>query len=389
VGDLDRVIQIDAPATVASLLQRLGRTGRRGDTPSNMLFLATRDDAFLRATGLLRCWADGFVEPLEPAPLPLHLAVQQLLALVLQEHGVGRHTWPEWLGTPFIFGPEVEVELRALTDHLLAQDILFSDGGILGLGDEGKRLFGFRNFMDLMAVFSEPPMLKVLAGRTEIGQVPMQLLTLEAPDGHRLLLAGRNWAVIHVDWRRGIAQVEPAPDGGRARWIGDGRAMSWDLCQGIRRVLAGADLGGVFLSNRATDKLAEARAEFGWLRPARESVVVRRDDEPLWWWTFAGMHANLWLAGSLPGLVDPTGMEDLRVRLVDGTDANELQEQLTNLTPESLSLGSRVAAGAVERLKFAEALPVEAAERLVIRRMRADDAVARVIADPLRVDIRG
>ena len=29
VGDLDRVIQIDAPATVSSFLQRMGRTGRR------------------------------------------------------------------------------------------------------------------------------------------------------------------------------------------------------------------------------------------------------------------------------------------------------------------------------------------------------------------------
>ena len=385
VGDLDRVIQIDAPATVASLLQRLGRTGRRGDTPSNMLFLTTRDDAFLRAMGLLRCWADGFVEPLEPAPLPLHLAVQQFLALVLQEHGVGRHTWPEWLGTPFIFGTEVEAELAALTSHLVARDILFSDGGILGFGDEGRRLFGFRNFMDLMAVFREPPMLKVLAGRTEIGQVPMQLLTLEAPDGHRLLLAGRNWNVIHVDWRRGVAQVEPAADGGRARWIGDGRAMSWDLCQGMRRVLAGADLEGVTLSNRAAEKLTQARAEFGWLHEARESVVVRREGEPLWWWTFAGMHANLWLAGSLSGLVDPTGVEDLRVRLVDGTDPDELDAHLRGLSPASLSLGARVAEGAVDRLKFAEALPVQAAERVVIRRMRADEAVARVVGDPMRV----
>jgi ATP-dependent helicase Lhr and Lhr-like helicase len=385
VGDLDRVIQIDAPATVASFLQRLGRTGRRGDIPSNMLFLATRDEAFLRAVGLLRCWADGFVEPLEPAPLPLHLAVQQLLALVLQERGVGRHTWLEWLGKPFVLGPEVEAELHALTSHLVGQDILFDDGGILGFGDEGKRLFGFRNFMDLMAVFREPPMLKVLAGRTEIGQIPVQLLTFEAPDGHRILLGGRNWSVRHVDWRRGTAQVEPAPDGGRARWIGDGRALSWDLCQGIRRVLAGAALGGVTESARAKEKLAEARAAFRWLRSEEETVIVRREDEPLWWWTFAGMHANQWLAGSLTGLVDPTGVEDLCVRLVADANPEELETRLRGLSRETLSLGSRVADGAIDRLKFAEALPGEAAERVVVQRMRADAAVARVRDRPLRI----
>jgi ATP-dependent helicase Lhr and Lhr-like helicase len=35
IGDLDHVIQIDAPATVASFLQRLGRTGRRPGTTRN------------------------------------------------------------------------------------------------------------------------------------------------------------------------------------------------------------------------------------------------------------------------------------------------------------------------------------------------------------------
>src|SRR5690606_19153946 len=53
VGDLDRVVQIDAPPSVASFLQRLGRTGRRPGASNNMLFLATREDAFLQTLGML------------------------------------------------------------------------------------------------------------------------------------------------------------------------------------------------------------------------------------------------------------------------------------------------------------------------------------------------
>src|SRR5690606_10262420 len=52
VGDLDRVIQVDAPSTVASFLQRLGRTGRRPGTQRNCLFLATDEDTLLRAAAL-------------------------------------------------------------------------------------------------------------------------------------------------------------------------------------------------------------------------------------------------------------------------------------------------------------------------------------------------
>ena len=239
VGDLDRVVQIDAPPSVASFLQRLGRTGRREGAVSNTLFLATREDAFLQTVGLLKAWEEGFVEPLEPPPLPLHLVVQQLLALVLQEGGIGRHTWPEWYGEPFVFGPETAAYLRELTDSLLQHRFLFEDQGILGIGDEARRTFGGRNFMDLMAVFTEPPVLKVVAGRTEIGQVPLRLLTLEAPDGHVLLLAGRDWHVLNVDWRRGVVEVEPAQRRGKIRWFVEARGLSFEICQGIKSVLAG------------------------------------------------------------------------------------------------------------------------------------------------------
>ena len=56
VGDLDRVIQIDAPTKVASFLQRLGRTGRRTGTARNCLFLATNPHALVRAAAIEKLW---------------------------------------------------------------------------------------------------------------------------------------------------------------------------------------------------------------------------------------------------------------------------------------------------------------------------------------------
>ncbi len=68
VGDLDRVIQIDAPLTVASFLQRMGRTGRRAGTVRNCLMLATKTDRLLQAAALTELWESGFVEPIVPPP---------------------------------------------------------------------------------------------------------------------------------------------------------------------------------------------------------------------------------------------------------------------------------------------------------------------------------
>ncbi len=88
VGDLDRVIQIDAPGTVAAFLQRMGRTGRRPGIARNTLFLATTDEALLVAASITTLAAAGEIEPIAPPPLPYHLFAQQLLAMSLQERRI-------------------------------------------------------------------------------------------------------------------------------------------------------------------------------------------------------------------------------------------------------------------------------------------------------------
>lgn len=83
VGDLDRVIQIDAPTKVASFLQRLGRTGRRAGARRNCFFLATNPHALVRAAAIEKLWRDGWVEPVTPPPFPVHVVAQQALCRVL------------------------------------------------------------------------------------------------------------------------------------------------------------------------------------------------------------------------------------------------------------------------------------------------------------------
>jgi len=82
VGDLDRVIQVNHPPSVAAFLQRSGRTGRREGTIRNCLFLAVDTGSLLWAAGLLQLWGQGYVEPVVAPPQPRHIVAQQLLALV-------------------------------------------------------------------------------------------------------------------------------------------------------------------------------------------------------------------------------------------------------------------------------------------------------------------
>jgi ATP-dependent helicase Lhr and Lhr-like helicase len=383
VGDLDRVIQLDAPTTVASFLQRLGRTGRRGGSIPNMLFLATSEEAFAQTLGLCLAWEDGFVEPLEAPAYPVHLLGQQFIALLIQEGGLGRHTWSEWLGRPVILGEEVDQVGIELVEHLLETGVVAEDNGLVWLGPEGERRFGRRNFLDLMAVFSEAPLLKVLHGRNHLGQVPTRLLMHEEKAGHIILLAGRSWAVRHVDWRRQVVQVEPAEDRGKARWFGSGRGLSYELTQRIRRALAGRDPETVELSKRAVDRLARLRERYWWAG-GEDTVVVRDVTGQTHWWTFAGLDANLWLSTALGDLRDAKlPRSDLEIRLRSDVSADDIRGVMGGLDVGALTLADEIAEGAVGQLKFGDLLPDELVRAIVERRLRDDRAVETVVRAPV------
>ena len=171
VGDLDRVIQIDSPATVSSFLQRMGRTGRRPGSTRNCLFLATEDESLIQAMGLVELWKRGYVEPIVPPPYPCHILAQQLMALVLQERGIGRRTWYEWVNGMPGFAHVSPSTREQIVQWMLSQKILWEDEGMLSFGKAGEEAYGRKNFLELVSVFLAPPLFSVRHGREELGSV--------------------------------------------------------------------------------------------------------------------------------------------------------------------------------------------------------------------------
>src|SRR5438093_283492 len=147
VGDLDRAIQIDSPPTVSSFLQRMGRTGRRPGTTRNCLFLATKDETLVQAAGLIDLWADGYVEPVTPPPDPYHILAQQLMALALQENGIGQREWLDWIRNVPAFVAMPTERIAHMVTWMLQKGVLWDDQGILWLGRKGEETYGRRNFL--------------------------------------------------------------------------------------------------------------------------------------------------------------------------------------------------------------------------------------------------
>ncbi len=280
VGDLDRVIQIDAPSTVASFLQRLGRTGRRAGATRNCLFLATNSESLLRAAAIEHLWRDGWVEPVRPPPAPYHVAVQQALCRTLQNGFVSQK---DLLGF---------VSQNAL-DHLLAKEFLVSDGPAVMIGPATERLYGKRNYLELLSVFDTPPLFLVEFNGREVGWIH-ELSLGRRRDGSDpvILLGGRAWWVRSVNWERKTVSVEPSDIEGRSLWLGSSAPLSFKLCQAMREVLDSESVWKSW-SRRAQTELASFRSKrvtdtSGTALHATKSGCV--------WWTFAGIRANALIA---------------------------------------------------------------------------------------------
>jgi len=287
VGDLDRVIQIDAPTKVASFLQRLGRTGRRTGTSRNCLFLATNPHSLVRAAAIETLWRKGWVEPVTPPPYPVHVMAQQTLCRVIQYGAL-----------PY---PNVASFLQnysGLLETMLDRGFLHRDDTLLSIGPEAQRLWGGRNYMELLSVFDTPELFTVFAGNQELGVLHELSFRREAAI---VLLGGRSWRVTSVDHKHRIAHVEPAEDlPGRSTWLGSSQGLSFEICQAMRCVLQGSP---VALSRRAVDQLELLMAQ-GTTDP--DGTVVRSTRSGCEWWTYAGLKANATLAErfALPATFD-------------------------------------------------------------------------------------
>jgi ATP-dependent Lhr-like helicase len=379
VGDLDRVIQIDSPASVASFLQRIGRTGRRAGTVRNCLFLTTHKDTLLQAAGLLLLWSRGWVEPVLPPPEPRHLVAQQLLAITLQQHKLGDQLWQrQWNGlAPF------DASAAPILRHLTEENFLDSDGGLLFVGPEAERRFGKRHFIELTASFTAPPQFTVLSGRTEIGRTDPSVLTEERPGPRRLLLGGRSWQVTYIDWLRKRVFVEPADGGGIAKWMSGGVAgLSHTLTRAMREVLLGED-PPVSLTRRATACLTEQRENdaSGTVHPG--GTLITRAGADVRWWTWAGYRANATLAATLRSVTDPLQRPtDCYLRLREDVTPAAWREAREDVG-ENLVL-PEVDPRAVRGLKFSAALPERLAVATVAVRLADFDSAGAVLGEPVR-----
>ena len=221
IGSVRRVAQLDPPWSVASMRQRLGRSGRRPGEVAVMRIYA-RDESphsastlcdllfpkLLRAVALSRLMFAKWLEPHEGERLNLSTLVHQILSCLRETGGMSAAALFAVLVKDGAFRNVSQGMFRRVLRALDAQALIeqMPTGEII-LAPVGERITADRDFY---AAFAANEEFAVRHENREIGKLQS---TLIPPVGENLILGGRRWRVDDIIAATKIVHVSPTRGG--------------------------------------------------------------------------------------------------------------------------------------------------------------------------------
>lgn len=358
VGDLDRVIQIDAPGSVASFLQRIGRTGRRSGAVRNCLFLATNPESLLQAAAILQLWEEGFVEPVIPPRHPYHLVAHQALTLCLQKGRIALAEFIDEIAAVPGIKDLPKDSLLELIEYMVSTGHFIRDGAFLLIGPTTEKDFGRRHYLALLSVFSTSERFEVLEGQRCIGFVDW--LSLSIPDGKErkpLILGGASWDIRDIEWSSRKVQVIRSREPGKTRWHGSAIGLSFDLAQAIQKLLISSEVSPRW-TQRAEEEIRLQREELGELAQMAGNFYSTALSPDVLLPTFYGSAINKLLAMAFEMQIgQKVTADDLAIRMPASHHMEKIMYLFQNAFPTNIEQAVLSMPEASDALKFSQCLP--------------------------------
>jgi len=275
LGELERVVQLGAPYSASSFVQRLGRSGRREDMASEMLFVCPEEEdeeaqlparmpwTLMRAIAVIELYVKTkWVEPLEARKMPMGVLYHQTMSML---KSMGEAEPRELAEATLSLAPFAQIradQYQAFLNYLIETDHLqWTEDRTLIIGLKGEKTVNNYRFY---AVFKDDEEHKVLNGSEEIGSI-----TTVPPPGYCFSLAGKLWKVEEVDHKHKSVYVKAAKGKVDTLWLGAGGDIHTKVVQKMREVLSDTVIYP-YLSPQAVNRLERAR------RLARESGLLKQ-----------------------------------------------------------------------------------------------------------------
>jgi ATP-dependent Lhr-like helicase len=264
IGHLERVIQLESPLSVASFLQRLGRSGRRGEA-ADMRFVCAENEPSTEAPlpeqipwQLLQCIAiiqlyleERWLEPIKPIKYPLSLLYHQTMSILAATGELSPASLAQQIFNLPPFAAISQTDYRSLLQYLIdINHIQKNEQGKLIIGLSGEKVV--RKFQ-FYAIFADNQEYVVKQGTTEIGSIITPPIV-----GNQFALAGRSWEVLEVNFQKKVVSVKPSEGKASIYWRGASGIIHTRVLQRMQQILL-EDTEYSYLQKNALQRLQKVR----------------------------------------------------------------------------------------------------------------------------------
>ena len=270
IGAVKSVAQVGSPPSVASLRQRLGRSGRRKGEPAILRGYCIEDEVGPNASladelrlgtvqtiAMISLLVEPWAEPPMVGGVHVSTLIQQMLSVIAQYGGatIGQ-LYGLLCGANAPFEGVSKEEFSGLVRHLGAQELVTQDSsGLLLHGPKGERIV---NHYAFFAAFATDEEFRLVTKGRQLGTIPVAQMLIV---GQRILFAGKTWRVDDVDEAQKTIFVTRTSGGVPPLFSGGAGRTHTRVRQRMRELLEGNEVP-LYLDDVAKKFLAQGRQAY-------------------------------------------------------------------------------------------------------------------------------
>lgn len=281
IGKVTSVAQVTAPHSVASLRQRIGRSGRRGN-PAILRMFITENELIVNSSvvdklrlELLQSIAmvklliiDKWYEPANLDLCHFSTLLHQILAIIAQWGGVRADQIWNLLCESGTFNNVKIEEFKNLLNYMGEKQLINQlSSGELVLDIKGERVVEHYTFY---GVFKTPEEYRILTSGKTIGSVPIESFLVVK---QHIVFSGKRWKVTEVNVDKKVIHVEPAKGGNPPKFCGDGMSVENLVRREMLKVYTEEDYQLDFLDDVAKGLFIEGLTLFKQLELKTKRVI--------------------------------------------------------------------------------------------------------------------
>lgn len=239
IGDIFSVYQLEPPFTISSLLQRVGRSGRKNKIRLLKLFYKDPYDFFICLSELSLAYED-IVEDLKIPDKPKDIYFHQILSTIKEYTKITEKDLYYILNDCFVFKNITFEEFKNIIEYLKSEEFIHEYYDYLKIGNRFNKKFGKNGFVNFYSVFCSITEYTVRQNQRVVGSLD-PFFSEGLHEGSLFVLSGLQWKILKIDHEKLLIDVvkNESLDDNIPIWFTDRGIFNYEIARQVWNIILG------------------------------------------------------------------------------------------------------------------------------------------------------